>query len=524
MPGGLPSLRWSVEPKRRRFVKVAGVKKASRLNASASFVSQPTPELISGRSDAPLLRLSTRGDRGVALSSASSATTLELALDGLLTAMSAPSAVSSQESLIKTWTSFHVAWFGPSVEVLPLVLAKVYAICAMFRAGGYRSVENYLSKIKDLHIEKGFDWTVCLERAFRKSKRAVCRGIGPARQSAALDLDAAFKVLENRSAAPVCNRGPVGLRNLLVAGCFWMLRELEISCAKICHLKVDMDHSWVDWTLPVSKTDVRALGKVRRWECVCSGDFSKPCPFHAIVDQLKILRSLHGGEDSSPLFPTLNGGFVDKRHVVTSIEFVAKLTGEALTGSGGVRRFGSHSLRVTGARLMAGMGISIVLIQLMARWSSEVVLRYVAEAPLQGMSGAYRKGLSTSALGMFSEEVSRQLEAFKSEAVQDKRLIHYLQQEVATLKAIEEVRVTDMGYIVNIESSVVHWPVVWAKDVVPMHWKTVCGWAFGFSRYEVSLVLPAGAVFCRGCSGQRNIASNVSVSFDSSNYSCSSPD
>ena len=140
------------------------------------------------------------------------------------------------------------------------------------------------------------------------------------------------------------------------------------------------------------------------------------------------------------------------------------------------------------------------------------------------MSGAYRKGLSTSALGMSSEEVSRQLEDFKSEAVQDKRLIHYLQQEVATLKAIEEVRVTDMGYIVNIESSVVHRPVVWAKDVVPMHWKTVCGWAFGFSRYEVSLVLPAGAVFCRGCSGQRNIASNVSVSFDSSNSSCSSPD
>ena len=42
MPGGLPSLRWSAEPKRRRIVKVAGVKKASRLNASASSVSQPT--------------------------------------------------------------------------------------------------------------------------------------------------------------------------------------------------------------------------------------------------------------------------------------------------------------------------------------------------------------------------------------------------------------------------------------------------------------------------------------------------
>ena len=381
MPGGLPSLRWSTEPKRRKIIVVGGVEKGSRLRTSVHSVSHPVPELTSGRSDAPLLRPSIRGDREVALSSASSATTRQLAMDGLLTAMSAPSAASSQESLIKTWTSFHVAWFGPSVEVLPLVPTKVFAVCAMFRAGGYRSVENYLSKIKDLHIGEGFDWSMCLERAFRKSKRAVNRGIGPARQSAALDLEAAFKALDNRSCAPVCDRGPMGLRNLIVVGCFWMLRELEISCAKIGHLEVDLAHSWVDWTLPASKTDVMALGKVRRWECVCSGDFTIPCPFHAVVNQLEILRFSHGGEGSSPLFPTLDGDFVEKRHVVTSIEFVAKLTGEALTGYGGVRRFGGHSLRVTGARLMTGMGISIALIQLMARWSSDVVLRYVAEAP-----------------------------------------------------------------------------------------------------------------------------------------------
>ena len=58
-------------------------------------------------------------------------------------------------------------WFGPSVEVLSLVPAKVFVVCTMFSAGWYRSVENYLSRIKDL------------------------QGIGPARQSAALDLEAA---------------------------------------------------------------------------------------------------------------------------------------------------------------------------------------------------------------------------------------------------------------------------------------------------------------------------------------------
>ena len=82
-----------------------------------------------------------------------------------------------------------------------LVPAKVFAVCAMFRAGGYRSVESHFSRIKDLHIGKGFGWSMCLERAFRKSKRAVKRGIGPARQSAALDLEAVFKALDDRTCA-----------------------------------------------------------------------------------------------------------------------------------------------------------------------------------------------------------------------------------------------------------------------------------------------------------------------------------
>ena len=111
-----------------------------------------------------------------------------------------------------------------------------------------------------------------------------------------------------------------------------------------------------------------------------------------------------------PLFPTL--GIVDKRCVVASIEFDASLIGEVLSGFGGVRRL----------RLMAGMGISIVLIQLMARWSSGAVLLC---------------------------KVLRQFEVVKSEALQDKRLLHYLQQEVARFQDIEDVEVKDSGYMMN---------------------------------------------------------------------------
>ena len=106
-----------------------GVEEATCSSTSVPSRSQLVPELATGRSDAPVLRPSTRGDRGVAMSSASSAASRHQALDGLLSAMSAPSAAGSQESLIKTWTSFHKAWFGSSVEVLPLVPTKVHVSC-----------------------------------------------------------------------------------------------------------------------------------------------------------------------------------------------------------------------------------------------------------------------------------------------------------------------------------------------------------------------------------------------------------
>ena len=220
-----------------------------------------------------------------------------------------------------------------------------------------------------------------------------------------------------------------------------------------------MAHSWVVWTLPVSKIVVRAQSRERRWECRCSGDFTKPCLFHVIVDQMKILRSSRGGEGPSPLFRTLCRGFVDKRYVVFDIEFVAK-------------QFGGHGLHVSGVRLLVGMGIGIVLLQLL-----------------------------TSALDMSAEEVSRQLVVFKLKAVQDKRLFH-LQQEVAMFKAIEDFKVMNLGYTVNIESGAVHGLVEWTEDNCLMHWRIL--WLGVWVLSLRGFVGGAGGRRPAGLFGQRN--------------------
>ena len=144
---------------------------------------------------------------------------------------------------MKTWQVFHDAWFGGGTSVLPLTVPKVFAICSMFRAGGYRSIDNYLSRIKDHHIGHGHPWSDFLTRAFRKARRAVGRGIGPARQSADLNLEAAYNALAAHDGRPVCKGGPLG--SLLVCGSFWMLRELELSCALVCHVSADQENMTV---------------------------------------------------------------------------------------------------------------------------------------------------------------------------------------------------------------------------------------------------------------------------------------
>ena len=230
---------------------------------------------------------------------------------------------------------------------------------------------------------------------------------------------------------------------------------------------------------------------------------SAPCPYHAVLDQRALLRELFGlRADLSelPFFPTAGGGFTEKRHVVHSIEYVAGLVGEPLVDSQGVRRFGGHSLRVTGARSLAGMGIDLMLIQLMARWSSNVVLRYVSEAPLQRMSDTYRCKSAAQVLGTSIGELRSQLLALQASAAADARTVQYLHDEVALLSAAGGKAGPSVApYIRNLGSGVVHRPLVWSLDIQSVHWRAYCGWAFGSGLMEPAHSLPDDATLICGC-------------------------
>ena len=88
-----------------------------------------------------------------------------------------------------------------------------------------------------------------------------------ARQSLPLDTLAVSGLM--LSDDPLVPGGPMAPIDWAVCGTFWMLREIELAAAKVGDVVILDDGFAAEWNLPSSKTDVRALGVRRRWECVC---------------------------------------------------------------------------------------------------------------------------------------------------------------------------------------------------------------------------------------------------------------
>ena len=91
-----------------------------------------------------------------------------------------------------------------------------------------------------------------------------------------------------------------------------MLREIEISYALVAHVAVAENQLSATWLLPTSKTDPRALGVSRSWDCCCHlRRLSLVCPVHALLRQIgrveQLAEQLGLDADQLPLFPTPRG-------------------------------------------------------------------------------------------------------------------------------------------------------------------------------------------------------------------------
>merc|ERR1711983_13663 len=140
----------------------------------------------------------------------------------------APSTRSTTSSLWTTWVEFHARMAGASVPVLPLTVSKVFLVASLFKQGGYRAFKSYLSKAKDMHVLGGYSWDAQLDLAFRKAALSVLRGLGTSRQSAPFDLLLALEKAEDATIVYM-DGVPIGWRNVLVLGIYFLMREIELA-------------------------------------------------------------------------------------------------------------------------------------------------------------------------------------------------------------------------------------------------------------------------------------------------------
>ena len=184
--------------------------------------------------------------------------------------------------------------------------------------------------------------------------------------------------------------------------------------------------------LSASLTDPMALSVTREWGCVCPPDGSAagshyssvpPCPYCAAVAQAEIVSAVarENGTDveCTPFFPTASGNAANEDHVVASVEQTATAVSDTVRDESGRRKFTGHTFRVQGAQFLAAMGLELFKIQLLARWASPIIMRYAAAAPLQAVTGDFRRLRQQATL----DDVIKELRDLLKRAGPERKLI-----------------------------------------------------------------------------------------------------
>ena len=433
----------------------------------------------------------------------------------------ANSSRASTDSLLRTWVKLaEAACVGD--EIWPLSPGLVEKVAAAFKAGRYRSFANYVSRAKQYHITLGHVWTDALDLMVRQCVRSCARGLGPGKQSKALDI--ALICSRSWDMDPLVSGGPIGMPSLVVLAVFHLLREVEVSYAMMAHLTLDEAQQRETLHLPVSKTDPQALGCQRSWRCVCESGSSfatSLCPYHAAKRQLDELRARFPESDplSLPLFPDATGGTVSKKLVISSLRRMASLAGSFDSAELSESDITGHTFRVTGAQFLASKGLDINLIMLLARWTSPIVMHYAQEAPLNRLSETYLRLCKDNVQGTNSTDLET-LKVNVSSLLKDVRDLRAVGIGMQSMNPAKAEGDSGLGCVLNVTSKTLH-KVLVLGEAEPCNWRTICGWRFASGRFRFIASSCAAYRLCNKCEADTGSRSSFSTHSDSSSAASS---
>ena len=460
------------------------------------------------RPDAPTNKPKLRGNLQKALDAAKPENR-EAARKRLLQDIYAQSNIGSRESKWKTWCIIAKEWGHAPV---PITRELAIDAATSFKEGDYRSARQYFHRAKEEHIQlTGQELPADIERLVAQVIRSTERGMGPAafkdsfmlellRPVAATDnVEAADKsFLSNNTAAKV---------DMVILGCWWMTRGIELAMAKQVHLWAEVNHNTVFWTLPVDKTHTGGGCITRPHKCCCGSRLDTICPYHAACRHLRRLykafnfKDMEGQQfENFPLFPTEHGEHMTKTEVIAILRAVIALTGTALQRpgpTGNMRdKFGEHVMRVSGAQLMARAGIELYIIQLYGRWGSWAIERYVQEAYLHGPANVAKTvvdNLQETIEKSTGESVTTILDSSEKSDLSTDEVLKLIEA------TIHKVLASQRKFIGNPQTNKAHIPAISEQSVQSAFWHAACRWPYG-RRNHVGLSKIEGSwTICENC-------------------------
>ena len=355
---------------RKHHSKSVGIPVPSVLGSTTSdplrSLKPDIPENKRKRPDMPLVR-NCSSDRRNDFSFIDDPAMASAALDDFKRDYHAASSRKPRDALLATWFKFHEKWFGPSVPPLPVTEHSLECVSCLFKHGGYKSFKNYVSRIKEVHVESGFIWGQNLQFASKRCVRSVLRGLGGPSRSEAFDLDKVSEYLTHRNHTTAVD-GPMSPLAAVVVGTYFLLRELELSSIDLDDVSFTDDSCTL--SLPVSKVDWQAKGCRRTWTCICQ--LSHPCPVHILKLYDDARRSMKTCERAWII--SNSGTRCTKHGIVTMIREAVHLSGGQSKAADGTWQISGHTFRITGARTLSVWGLDPITIQLIGRWGSSAVL------------------------------------------------------------------------------------------------------------------------------------------------------
>ena len=379
---------------------------------------------------------------------------------------------------MRTWNKLAAAW---QLEPLPITAELLRAIGASFKEGGYRSSHLYFRTAKKQHVLRFGGFPADLEVVMQDVIRSVERGQGPSKLKDSFSVHTLAKI-------DVCafNRNFQIDLAMVILGCYFLTREIELAATLRKHLHLDTHKLIVTWTLPSSKTDSKGGLIARAHKCMCSTSAPMLCPYHTAYELQKLTYDSTDAQGDGPLF-SRDGDFMTKTQVIEAIRQVLKAAGietQRQGVDGMVERFHGHCLRVSGAQYLTQLKFSPQLVMLMGRWGSQAIQRYIQDSPLAAMledevTDPIPPVPNQDAHG--GTEKSQVLKKLRTAQADTNDKLSSLGTRVEELAA----EVAHINYTPKyIAGKKTHLPDHREKVLTPRSWTARCGWAYGMSRFR----------------------------------------